>query len=349
MSNATSTPSVTVSPVLFKKRSISWYSVKEHPNKYNTNNIHEYDPYYQTNDSIIVIDTDWWADLTDYAKSLIESRIKQLNSKINIKPVERPHPISNGKLVTIVYQSYLDSFDYNVWYSPDFFEKTNNVEIIDLNPFKECLRSVAKKRLYHEPYSLDALLPLKELISSVISKKYKSLEIFARLSSTSGKNAVALEPLKTPDDIIRFMIKNKLFYHQEYTQDKPSCLILMPWNNSFDKRYEFRLFVYKRSITGISQQWWQQLFQYSEEELDAIVESINSPEFLKLVSKLPYNTLVIDVQVDPLARKCSLIECNPFGEHCGAGSSLFNWENDLEILYGKKDPEFRYLSILSYA
>lgn len=45
-----------------------------------------------------------------------------------------------------------------------------------------------------------------------------------------------------------------------------------------------------------------------------------------------------------------LIKLNPFGAHCGAGASFFNWHTDHDLLYGKtnNDPELRYLSAINY-
>lgn len=62
---------------------------------------------------------------------------------------------------------------------------------------------------------------------------------------------------------------------------------------------------------------------------------------------------VADVYVNVNTKICHLIELNPFGAASGAGSSLFNWYKDYDLLYGinhdkNKEIELRYLSIIEY-
>tara|TARA_R110001599_G_scaffold91574_1_gene240561 strand:+ start:2005 stop:2157 length:153 start_codon:yes stop_codon:yes gene_type:complete len=45
---------------------------------------------------------------------------------------------------------------------------------------------------------------------------------------------------------------------------------------------------------------------------------------------------------------CHLIELNPFGAHSPAGSSMFNWIQDRDILYGNVPAELRYLSAINF-
>ncbi len=63
-----------------------------------------------------------------------------------------------------------------------------------------------------------------------------------------------------------------------------------------------------------------------------------------------YKDFVGDVYIDMDEKVCKLVEVNPFGAHCGAGSGLFNWITDYDILYGNssEEPELRYLSIINY-
>jgi D123 len=148
------------------------------------------------------------------------------------------------------------------------------------------------------------------------------------------------------------MTRNKLFLNQEYRSDKKNvALVLMPWNHTLESKYEFRIFVVNGKLTAVSQQMWYKLYQYSQDELDLIMNALDD---LKFMPDVPYDTFVGDVWIDLQNvnegdHECHLIECNPFGAQCGAGSSLFEWSNDFDQLYGKKNTiDFRYLSILSY-
>jgi hypothetical protein len=343
-----------------KERAISWYNVDEHKysSMYNNKNLHTYDPYYQEGDKLL-IDTDWWDTLIPFARNLVRDRIGTDN--IEFCYVEIPHPPggsgllddvslekpekSDGKLAKEVYYAYLESFDYNFWYHDEIKNGPKNVCMIYLNPIKDVLQKITRKRIITgstmSAEDLSDLSGLSEQITDYFSSK---IPVFARLSSTSGKNEIPLEPLNSAADVLQFMTNNRLFLNQEYNIDtKDSYLIMMPWNE-INERYEFRIFVYDGRLTGISQQKWFGLFQYSDEELEAIKETMKTLPFL---DDVPYKNLVADVWIDVQKRECYLIECNPFGAHSGSGSSLFSWIDDYDQLHGKNEwAEFRYTSLV---
>ena len=331
--------------------------------------MYEYDPFYQTKEdaNTMYIDRKWWNLQCNYAKQLITSRIHN----IELTDIEIPHEnwikqCGDTVLLKQMYFSNLEAYDYNVWYNENIENGPKNVFIIDIDADdKEILKKIFDSQttaLEKKTYGIENLLNLKQKIQNCIDKNEilgKSLHncgIFARLSGTSGKNEIRLKPLHSIEQILNFLTKNILFLKQEYKKDKITKLVVMPWNNNLDDRYEFRIFVYNGKLTGISQQKWFQLYQYSKEELDLITSAMKNLEFIKDV---PYNTFVGDVWIDikesncggddlKSESKCILIECNPFGAHCGAGSSLFEWTKDYNQLYGNNGNvcEFRYLSIL---
>jgi hypothetical protein len=182
---------------------------------------------------------------------------------------------------------------------------------------------------------------INEVLESSQNKEY-----FIRLSSTSGKNEKAVEPFSSSLDIISHISSVKLFVEREFKKVGKECyLIMMPWNNTLEQRYEFRIFVMNNKLTAVSQQYWQDLFQYSKKELKIIEHALNNITFL---NDVPYTTFVGDVYIDLESKTCKLIELNPFGAHSGAGASLFNWIDDYDILHGRSQPEFRYLSIIAF-
>jgi len=329
---------------------MSWYHVEEHKfsNQYNNGNLHTYDPYYVDQDGELVVDQEWWDHLTPHIQELIEERLGDHHMILETN-LKIPHQLYEGPLVNLVYRAYLDGFDYQVWYDLAIEDGPTCVEIVDLLPnWKETLARISRRRLSGGGSLTDQELVELRGLNSAISQCLRRIPddlIFLRLSGTSGKNEVALKPARNSLEILDQITNNKLFLNQEYERaEKETSLILMPWKVNFNERYEFRIFVVDGKLTGISQQKWFHLFQYSAEELYAIRDAMTDLRFLK---DLPYSTLVADVWVDLRRTKCYLIECNPFGEHCGAGSSLFNWIDDRDQLYGLKDKvEFRYLSIL---
>lgn len=106
---------------------------------------------------------------------------------------------------------------------------------------------------------------------------------------------------------------------------------MIPWNDKIDCRCEFRIFVVNKRITAASPQRFWDLHQYSSEELEAFEKAFEEAH-KSFISDVPFATFVADVYVDVDSATCYLIELNPFGAHCGAGASFFNWIDDYNIL-----------------
>jgi hypothetical protein len=116
--------------------------------------------------------------------------------------------------------------------------------------------------------------------------------------------------------------------------DKELKIYLIPWQN-IDVNKEFRIFVYQNKITAISQQdiytvnklandnlinGWVKIIQtyFNNFIKDKFIHIGNySIDFAILENDIPY-----------------FIEINSFGSQYAAGSSLFHWIIDNDILYG---------------
>ena len=318
---------------------------------YKDNNFYEYSPYYiKSNQN--VIDKEWWNSLTDYCKELISSR---LNNDFILDKVEIPHEtqLDSNKFLYTVYRSYIDSFDYQMWYPVNSNEEmkamysAKDVKIIKIN---DNIKHILIKKYFSEKLSENEEIELNEFCKIIeknidLDKKY-----FIRLSGTSGKNEKNIKYFTSTEDILYHLSSVKLFIEQEYKRIKPTYLIMMEWNESIDLKYEFRIFVYNKKITGISQQS-KKLFNFTQDELDLIELSLNKFIESNIVENLPYDTFILDTYIHINQDKdgyCKIIEINPFGAHCGAGSSLFQWDKDFEVLHGNSDKvELRYLSIVN--
>ena len=305
----------------------------------NTNNLHQFDPYTITDDGNI-IDVIWWESLPELAKLLIN---KRCNFKLD--NIDMPHDISKDKdnFLHNVYYSLLECFDYNNWYSYDIPNGPKEVNMINIDHNIKTVLIVLYQQ-YNISDSDNTVLDnfKRQIEANIVSgDKY-----FIRLSGTSGKNEKSIESYDNVDDIIKHLTSTKLFVDQEYKLDKDSYLIMIKWNDRLNQRYEFRIFVVDNKITAVSQQYWQTLYQYSKKELDIIEYALTNMAF---IGKIPYHTFIGDVYIDIDTKTCHLIECNPFGAYSGAGSGLFEWEKDYDLLYGiNNKPEFRYLSIINY-
>lgn len=96
---------------------------------------------------------------------------------------------------------------------------------------------------------------------------------------------------------------------------------------------ECRCFVHQRKLRAVS------IYCYlNNEELEMFKESL--VEFFELYGdKLPYNSAVVEVcKVDDFPM---IVEFNSFGVDQYSGASLFDWDEDKEILYNSTEPVFR--------
>ena len=131
---------------------------------------------------------------------------------------------------------------------------------------------------------------------------------------------------------------------------EPLTLFLLPWL-TLDTFKEYRIFVYQNRITAISQQRLSEvnefLEKYSEEEQDNVIKrhvEIIHDTFEKTIKPKITHTQnycmdAVLLQNDTLY----FIEINSFGKEYAAGSALFHWLRDEEIVYSMKNTiHFRY-------
>lgn len=316
------------------------YPINIRRSDFNTTNLHDRTPYMIIDD-VLVIDESWWKTLTKYIKNLLIQRLKEhfigkhipSNYLFRIDGVEIPHKIQKDPRLTIVYQTYQDGYDYQLWHHV----APPGVKMIKLS-------LATKDALYNK--NIKDLSEIKSQLEEVLDGKQ---QYFVRTSSTSGKNEKYVEPFNDPNRVLTHLLSVKEFALREFGRpEKDTFIIFVPWNLDIDSRTEFRLFVVNRKLTCASPQKWWECHNYTEEELNIIENNIIHNRIYK---ESPYETFVADVYVDLDKKICNLIELNCFGDHSGAGSSLFNWETDHDIMYGLVDelPEFRYLSVISYS
>jgi hypothetical protein len=125
---------------------------------------------------------------------------------------------------------------------------------------------------------------------------------------------------------------------------------LFDWIN-LQKHNEFRVFVHNNKITAISQQHLYGLYEKDIEEnlenkLQLIVDYFDST-IKQNMKELGFESYCYDFVIVFDNLTCQMIpyfiEPNSFGKEYAAGSALFHWIEDENILYGKNDKIcFRY-------
>jgi len=296
-------------------------------NEYNTGDHHEYAPYL-LEDDVVIIDPTWFSSLTKLTQELLRQRLQFILEQVDVPHVSQ----RDDPLLRVIYQTYWDEFDYNVWYSESIPGAPRGVKMLPID------QTIKQLLLDHNPLPDTFVTQIDNLLEG------KQQRYFARLSSTSGKAYCPIKPYTSSKQIVSLLQSCKLYADKEYKRkDKPTYLILMPWNDVIDARNEFRLFVVNRRVTAASPQRWGEVHNYSEEELDSFQEILSNPEF---VQHVPYATFIADVYISS-HQQCHLIELNAFGPHSGVSSSLFHWIEDYDLLHGNtQHGEFRYLSII---
>jgi hypothetical protein len=108
-----------------------------------------------------------------------------------------------------------------------------------------------------------------------------------------------------------------------------------------DRRHlksEFRAFIFHRKLTAVTQYNEHIVDKYLLKNKDCILESIK--EFFQkenLLEQIPYENSVLDLIF--IGNQIYICEINPLAEFAGTG--LFSWLKDRDILLGRQTFEFR--------
>ena len=193
---------------------------------------------------------------------------------------------------------------------------------------------------------------LKEELDDIESRMpdLTNNQYFCRLNQCSPKDGLYKEGpftdnAKALDSIISSLRSNKELERCKKAESG-NLVYFIPWRTEWKNWFEFRVFVYHNKVTAISQYNWSRnlgLVNYPLQQWGK-----NIIEFCeKIVIEMPNTTegnWVIDVIVDPNTNNVELVEFNCFGAELAAGSALFGWIQDRDILYSNGSiVEFHYL------
>lgn len=242
-----------------------------------------------------------------------------------------------------MYTAYITAFDYNKWWTEQLCP---GVKLLKVNDDLKHFIVKNQTDLLSSRINIDSADLLKTLLNELKEIMIPGQEYFMKLSGTSGKNEKSLSPLTSPHDVVKRMLSIRQFYTQEYSSLKDTFIVLLPWNDNINCRNEFRLFIVDKRIVAASPQKWWEDHHYSYQEIRNIELSLSSA--VVVLNNITYNDCVADVYIDLDKGVLHIIELNPFGAFCGAGSSLFNWNKDYNQLNGFNDYcELRYLSTIN--
>lgn len=171
---------------------------------------------------------------------------------------------------------------------------------------------------------------------------------FIRTEKVSLKEGeFGVGPYKSLENILKSMVTTTLG-HSTFNNDDTKCtLYFMKWIE-MDRDKEFRIFICNNKITAISAQhiysvnnWLNSLSVEGIEQLMCkILEFFDKCVKDKLKHLKNFSIDLVLIGEDETQY---FIEPNSFGEEYAAGSALFHWILDHDVLYGKYSIELRYV------
>lgn len=193
---------------------------------------------------------------------------------------------------------------------------------------------------FYEDYKEDLIKRFSYLNPLFEKNKY-----FVRTNTTSCKYGVhGIGPYNDLDSIIESLVtsprKRKPFV-------SPVKIYLLEWK-TINPNLEFRVFVYKKNITAISQyHHWKEnkdLQEMKPEEINNIAEKIIEHYSSTVKDAIKIDSYVYDVAYMGPTTDPYFIELGTFGKGYISRAAMFDWVKDDAILKGDgSDVPFRYL------
>lgn len=152
---------------------------------------------------------------------------------------------------------------------------------------------------------------------------------FARLSECSPKDGLhGKGPFTTAKQIMDTIVTSHRAANA-FTKNS-RILYIEPWRLDWKEENEFRVFVYNKKVTAITQYKWFSNVGWTKDKLSAIIDKI--VKFCHdAANKMEVDSMVIDVIYNN--DDIELVEFNSFGYYLASGSGLFHWLNDYDKLY----------------
>lgn len=260
------------------------------------------------------------------------------------------------------YKQSVAKTNKDMW-TPFFPDPENTVSIEISLPMCKLLAKVAKigfcKNRRPSKYK-EELQELENIIQFLIDRT-GIVKWFIRLNEASPKDGI-LEcgPLLSAHDIMTSLttsIRAYKSFKSSIFLNKPEILYIIPWKDNWNDHAEFRVFIYQKKVTCISQHAWSLNVGWNETNLSIvaphIIDYCNThiiPNFTIVDSFVADVIVVIKDNKIPLTITedqfhIEFIELNSFGYDLASGAALFHWITDHDIMYSTRDEVVvRYIS-----
>lgn len=182
----------------------------------------------------------------------------------------------------------------------------------------------------------------KRIDATILEHNKQGTKIFARLEECSMKRSGHTGPYFGGLEIVRAIVEDDRVHGWITSLGiQITTLYLSDFDDAISLDNEYRVFVYKGKVSGISQYDWMSSTIHGPNTLckhrDMILEFI--PKCLDALSNKSISIVIDVVVID----KVYLIEFTKFGGETGCGSALFHWVRDFNVLYGRAPPKMKVL------
>ena len=267
------------------------------------------------------------------------------------------HPISSNGDKPDDYTEVLDKCSTKYWVNEFHAGKYSYFDLLPqhIEWMKEASKTGYQtgqfSRLFFE--ELDECVNDHEEYQALINQIGSDKGVFVRTETVSLKTGMfGAGPYHELDSIFKSMVTCRVSHCPIREDTKEVRIYLLPWKEINDFK-EFRVFIFKGCITAISQQ-----ALYS---VNALLAGLDREPLLKIVAgwcrkivtffestireRIRLESYTMDICLLGDNEDPYFIEINSFGKHYSAGSSLFHWILDDEILEGDGDGLifFRYV------
>ena len=183
---------------------------------------------------------------------------------------------------------------------------------------------------------------------------------FVRLSGRSPKDFIAqlVTASVSGNDVMNRLIhstRSKACFNEYLKSKDPGksiSVIFLPWDNNLNAALEFRCFVHLHKLTAISQYDCYHTFpMFANPELCFHIKERIENFYKQIKPFVPFHSCILDVMLKPVKDmrgefifqvtvsedrpdwRVHLLEFNPFYADVSSGAGLFDWQQDLDILY----------------
>lgn len=207
---------------------------------------------------------------------------------------------------------------------------------------------------------VDEFSELRQKLDNDFPIKYEKAFVRAEATSLKGNIIYGAGPFSNWRQILEAMCTCRFTHHpfsDEVKEKKEMKLYLLPWLDNLKQDLEFRAFVFKNKLTGISpQNIYRSNYRLIEDienhnafKVKMVIKFLEEkviPVLTNSTSVLDH-TYTIDVALLEDSYKCTyepyFIEINGFGAEYSAGSALFHWVRDKELLENGDKVTVRYV------